>query len=286
MTQLFFMDESGHDHKNMPYEVRGGFSIHVSKLWPFVQKMQDLEMECFGQRRLVEIKGSKLLDKRKFKWAAQDKDLDSVRRKSLCKEFFQNSGDPPRDQFTAYGQACLKMAQGIVDLLIDLDAVIFAVAIPSGIRWPPNYRLGDFLRKDQVFLFERFFYLLEDRNEHGVIVMDETEKKQDSRFVTRMEKYFTKTEKGCERAKRIVPAPFFVSSDTAVAVQAADLCIFAINWGVRLPSRGMNAETRPEIKKMFEKKLKEIQYYRGRYPSQEYKSYGITFVPNPYEANQ
>jgi len=37
MAQMFFMDESGHDHKTMPYEVRGGFSIHMSKLWPFVQ---------------------------------------------------------------------------------------------------------------------------------------------------------------------------------------------------------------------------------------------------------
>ena len=32
MAWLFFIDESGHDHKHMPYEVRGGFAIHVSEL--------------------------------------------------------------------------------------------------------------------------------------------------------------------------------------------------------------------------------------------------------------
>ena len=51
---------------------------------------------------------------------------------------------------------------------------------------------------------------MEEKNEHGVIVMDETEKKQDNRFVIRMEQYFSKTENGRERAERIVPASFFV----------------------------------------------------------------------------
>ncbi|MDE2673577.1 MAG: hypothetical protein OXH65_00530 [Paracoccaceae bacterium] len=90
-------------------------------------------------------------------------------------------------------------------------SVIFAAAIPCGTRRrPPNYQFDDFLCKDHVFLFERFFYLLEEKNEHGVIVMDETEKKQDNRFVIRMEQYFSKTENGRERAERIVPASFFV----------------------------------------------------------------------------
>ena len=65
---------------------------------------------------------------------------------------------------------------------------------------------------------------------HGVLVMDETDKREDRRFVARMEGYFTTT--------WIVPTPFFVSSDMAYAVQAADLCIYCVNWGFRLPIRG------------------------------------------------
>jgi hypothetical protein len=34
MSWLLFIDESGHDHKNCPYEVRGGVAIHASRLWP------------------------------------------------------------------------------------------------------------------------------------------------------------------------------------------------------------------------------------------------------------
>ncbi|MDE2673576.1 MAG: hypothetical protein OXH65_00525 [Paracoccaceae bacterium] len=67
MIQLFFMDESGRDHMSIPYEIRGGFSIHISKLWPFVKKMQQLEIECFDQR-LEEIKGSILFKKDVFEW--------------------------------------------------------------------------------------------------------------------------------------------------------------------------------------------------------------------------
>jgi hypothetical protein len=48
MSWLFFIDESGHDHKQCPYEVRGGIALHSKKLWSFVQSMQKLEMQAFG----------------------------------------------------------------------------------------------------------------------------------------------------------------------------------------------------------------------------------------------
>ena len=47
-----------------------------------------------------------------------------------------------------------------------------------------------------MFLFERFFYFLEAGREHGVPVMDETGKREDRRFVARMEKYFMRTALG------------------------------------------------------------------------------------------
>lgn len=82
MAQMFFMDESGHDHKTMPYEVRGGFSIHMRKLWSLVQDIRALELHCFGQR-LVEFKGSKLLCKKKFEWATQDIEFPDDRRRGI-----------------------------------------------------------------------------------------------------------------------------------------------------------------------------------------------------------
>ena len=44
------MDESGHSHKELPYEVRGGFALADARLWPFVQDLLRLELSCFGAR--------------------------------------------------------------------------------------------------------------------------------------------------------------------------------------------------------------------------------------------
>ena len=291
MAWLFFIDESGHDHKTMPYEVRGGVAIHVSRLWPFVREMQRLEVECFGCQLDVygkELKGSTLVDRKRFRFAGQGELLPDNERRGHCRSFLANSRRdraPTRLEFTAYGQACLRMARDMVALLKRFGAVLFAAAIPRGVAKPRDYRFDDYLRKDFVFLLERFFYFLETKQEYGVLVMDETEKREDRRFVARMEDYFTKTATGRFRTSWIVPTPFFVSSDMAYAIQAADLCIYCVNCGFRLPVRGMNAERRDEIADMFGADLADLQYRgQGYRDGRVFDTYGVVYVPDPYEA--
>lgn len=48
MSWLLFLDESGHDHQTMPYEVRGGIALHAGEVWSFVQDVQRLELASFG----------------------------------------------------------------------------------------------------------------------------------------------------------------------------------------------------------------------------------------------
>ena len=290
MAWLFFIDESGHDHKNMPYEVRGGLAIHVGRLWAFVRDMQRLEVECFGCRLHdygKEIKGSTLVDRKRFALAAQDGVLRDDERRAFCRSFLtksQRGTAPRRAEFTAYGQACLQLARDVLGLLKRHGAVLMASAIPRGVLKPPHYRFDDYLRKDVVFLLERFFYFLEEKREHGVLVMDETDKREDRRFVARVERYFTNTATGRERTTWIVPTPFFVSSDMAYAVQAADLCIYCVNWGFRLPVRGMNAERREQIATMFGPALADLQYRgQGYRDGRVFDTYGVVYVPDPYE---
>ena len=232
MSYLLFMDESGHDHKVVPYEVRGGVAIHANKLWPFMQAMQALEQAAFGgflHQYKAEIKGAKLLGKTRFKWAAQEPPLDDeARRKHAI--VFLNKGiegkKPTRIEFTAYGQASIMMVRGIFDLLKSHEAVLFAAVTP-GVLKPATFEANKYLRKDQVFLLERYFHFLEAKKESGLLVMDETDKTQDRNFVRQMERYFTQTQRGRHRTAWIVPVPFFVSSDMTCAVQAADVCVFA-----------------------------------------------------------
>ena len=192
---------------------------------------------------------------------------------------------PPRgDEFTAYGQACLRMAQGTFDLLKRHQTVLMASVIPCGAAKPQGFKFDEFLRKDVVFLLERFFYFLELKQEYGILVMDETEKRGDQRFVARMERYFSKTAIGRYRTAWIVPTPLFVSSDMTYAVQAADLCIYCVNWGFRLPRRGMNAERREEIANMFGPAIADLQLRgQGYRDGRVFETYGIVYVPDPYE---
>lgn len=293
MSYLLFLDESGHDHRTMPYEVRGGVALHASELWPFVQDMQRLELASFGtplHQFQAELKGCKLLDKDRFKWAAQESPMPDEERRKHCRGFLTKGLEkkaPIRLEFTAYGQACLEMATGMFELLRQHRARLFAAAIPRSVIKPDTYEAEEYLRKDQVFLLERYFYFLEQEKQHGLLVMDEVEKTEDRRFVRRLEAYFRKTRTGRYRSAWIVPAPFFVSSDMTYPVQAADLAIYCVNWGFRLPTRGMDAPDRPEIANDYGRWLAQLQFHgEGYRDGAVYDSYGIIFVPRPYEARQ
>lgn len=192
---------------------------------------------------------------------------------------------PTRDEFTAYGQACLEMATGMFELLREHRARLFAAAIPCKLEKPGTGDFDDFLRKDHVFLLERFFYFLEGEQQHGLLVMDQSEATEDRRFVRRLENYFRRTETGRYRAAWIVPTPFFVSSDLTYPIQAADLAIYCVNWGFRLPSRGMDGEVRGEIAERFGPWLNQMQYRGlGYRDGVTFDSYGIVYVPDPYTA--
>lgn len=288
MAYLLFMDESGHDHKTMPYEVRGGVALHVEKLWPFVRGMAELEQAAFGDRLhkyKSEVKGHQLLDKDRFKWAAQAPAMDDVARRKHAIAFLNRGIEhqsPTKDEFTAYGQASLLMARGIFELLLANSAKLFAVAIPREVVRPKNAFIEDYLRKDHVFLLERYYHFLEGEQEQGLLVLDETDKGGDLQFLTQLQRYFTRTNKGRFRASRIVPTPFFVSSDITSPVQAADVCIYCLNWGFRIP-HGMNAVVRQEIAGEFTEWLCKLRFQMDEVTETGRRTvYGIIFVPDPY----
>ena len=284
------MDESGHDHKKLPYEVRGGVAIHAKKIWPFVQSVQSLEVQAFGASLSdfwKEFKGMKLLDKDRFKWAVQSSAFTGDKRRKHARSFLHKGSQqkkPCRDEFTAYGQACMEMVRGVFRLIREHDGVLFAACIPRGVkRSPGSTDAREYLRKDHVFLLERFYYFLEAKQEHGLLVMDQVEDSDDRRFVRRLEAYFTKTQTGRFRTTWIVPSPIFVSSAMSIPVQVADLCIYCMNWGFGLPSLGMNAPVRSEIADEFGPWLRQLQFRGDGYRDGEvFRVHGIVYVPDPY----
>jgi len=286
VSWLLFLDESGHDHRTMPYEVHGGFAIHASKLWAFISAVRMLEQSTFGaylHQYGSELKGSRLLNRDRFKWEQQGSRMDQASRRKHALNFL-NTGKqnrtPRQDEFTAYGQACISMAEGVIQLLENHEARLFAALIPHLPR--PTTVPEELLRKDLVFLLERYFYFLESQQEMGLLVMDGSEKKADRKLVRRLERYFTQTIPGRQRTRWIVPVPMFVESDMTYGVQVADLCIYCLNWGWR--AQDMDQPTRPQIEP-FVRLLKRIIWCgSGRREGRAFATYGTVYVPDPYES--
>ncbi|MDB6132608.1 MAG: hypothetical protein JWM59_851 [Verrucomicrobiales bacterium] len=289
MAWLLFMDESGHDHQRMPYEVRGGFAIAENKLWPLIQEASRLENACFGARLhdfKSEAKGMHLLCRDRFKWAAQSEPMEDVVRQRNCRAFLHAGLErktPRRHHFTAFGQACLAMADGIFEILERYQAKIFAAAVPKGTPRPPaGADSPEILRKDHVFLLERFFYFLEHHRQQGILVLDEVAGTADRRFVRKLEQYFSDTVTGRERATWIVPSPFFAASNMTVPVHMADVVLYALNWGYRRAGE-MDAPSRDEIAVRFGERINKLKWIGdgyNRYTKHTFRSFGITCVPD------
>ena len=289
VNMFLFIDESGQDHKLAPYEILAGVAIQEQDLWNLVQAVQSLESEIFGVRLNevgVETKGKKLLKNKVFRHAAQMGEFeDTEERRALCAEFLRKGhreemgGTPEprsRKEFAAYGQCALTFIRRVYDLCASYRVKVFASVVE-----PTAPRLtSDFLRKDYSYLFERFFYYLEDGNptEMGIVVFDELEKAQCRILIGQMERYFATTGRGYIRSARIIPEPFFVHSDLTTAIQLADIIAYSINWGVRL--NRMTKPMRPDMEE-FGQYAFDLRYI-GRQQDEEDGQirpiYGITYI--------
>jgi hypothetical protein len=111
----------------------------------------------------------------------------------------------------------------------------------------------EFLRKDYAYLFERYFYFLEDsdRAALGLVVFDELERVQSHLLIEQMNHYFQETWKGRTRASQIIPEPFFVHSELTTGVQLADLVAYILSWGWRI--NGMREPARDELAGMVDR---------------------------------
>ena len=287
---LLFIDESGHDHGEAPYEVLAGVAVAERDLWNLIRAIRDAELHFFGVHIAevgLEFKGKKLLKNKTFRHARRRPALEANRRRDLTRDFLQKGwreaqGGPvePRaaDEFAAYGQAVKAFVTRVLQLAANYRAKTFAAIVSKN---APNPSAPDLLRRDYAFFFERFYYYLEDisATEMGLVVFDELEKAQCRILINQMERYFLETEKGYQRSSRIVPEPFFVHSDLTTAVQLADIVAYCCNRGTRLRPK-MIEPTRAEIEP-FAKLAFDMRYIGRRFSEtdgKEWPCYGIFYL--------
>lgn len=86
MGHFLFIDESGQDRQESPYEVLAGIAVQDSELWNLIQRTHVLEQDVFGMRvseGKLELKGKKLLKRKTFRLAGQVESIAAPERREL-----------------------------------------------------------------------------------------------------------------------------------------------------------------------------------------------------------
>ncbi|MBM3556242.1 MAG: DUF3800 domain-containing protein, partial [Alphaproteobacteria bacterium] len=207
MSYFLFVDESGHDKKASPYEVLAGVAIRDNHLWPLIQEIHSLEDKHFGRRYSAkgrEFKAQKILKTKVFRHLALEVEVANQDRRALAMAALDNGEKAAAREFKALAQAKIAFVLALFDLCAHYGCRAFASIVhPSA-----TPTAMDRLRKDYSYLFERFYYFLQDKAAEaasnsllqGIVVFDELEKTQSHILVGQMQAYFRGTNTGRNRA--------------------------------------------------------------------------------------
>ena len=259
MAFFLFIDESGHDHHDSPYEVLAGIAIEDKNLWSFIQSAHQLEIACFGRTYREgggEIKARTFLKRKTFRLADQLPPISSWKRTALAKRALDSGASITKLELTALAQAKLDYVGKLLELCQRFKFRVFASIICDEASIPVE---NNMLRKDYVYLFERFYYFLEDRPDlpKGIVVFDESDKTASHLLLGQMDKYFKKTAKGRYRSGLIIPEPFFVHSDLTTGIQVVDFVAYIMSWNFRVGK--LNKVPREELSKYLDL-IKALRY--------------------------
>ena len=235
MAWLLFVDESGHDRGASPYEVLAGVAIQDRVVSDVIRRLHAAELGCFDRRYSEgprELKGKALLKRKVFRHLNFAVSVDRVDVPALARAALDDGAHADHRMLKALAQAKIDYVGSVFDICHEFGCRVFASIVETDA--PPTEAGG--LRKDYAYLFQRFFYFLQDKgDEQGIVVFDELEKSQSHLLIDQMRRYFGETAVGRSRATRIISEPFFVHSDLTTGIQIADLAAYVISWGFRLP---------------------------------------------------
>ena len=254
MAYFLFIDESGQDHAASPYEVLAGIAVEDQDLWNLIVAVQHLEERIFGRRyssNSSELKGKKLLKRKVFRQAAQLPSISDEERRQLARHCLENGSTAGKREIAALAQAKIAYVSEVFDICARFRCRVFASIVT---RNAPASASSHHLRKDYSYLFQRFFYFLEDTSplSSGIVVFDELEKSRSHILVEQMDSYFQRTARGRQMSGQIIPEPFFVHSDLTTGIQIADLVAYIVSWGFRR-ILGMTEPARAELRSIVDR---------------------------------
>ena len=164
MAWFLFIDESGQDHKESPYEVLAGVAVLDADLWDLIKELHDAEIANFGRRYSDgerELKGKAILKKKTFTKALAPSVVLPNEVPSLAKLVRDDGARQGSERnLKALSLAKIAYVTNVFSICENYDCRIFA----SIVHPDAPQTAGGGLRKDYGYLFERFFYFLEDKS--------------------------------------------------------------------------------------------------------------------------
>ena len=214
MAWFLFIDESGHDRSASPYEFLAGIAIEDRILRELISRLHVAENRFFGRRYSEghrELKGRSLLKSKVYRHRDLNAEIEPADIPTLARAALDDGAGADLQMLKALAIAKLDYVDTVFQVCAERDCRAFASIVETDAQ--PT--AGGGLRKDYAYLFERFFYFLEDNaaSEQGIVVFDELEKSKSHLLIDQMHRYFANTAVGRRRADRIIPEPFFVHSD-------------------------------------------------------------------------
>lgn len=134
MAYFLFVDESGQDRKDSPYEVLAGIAIKDSLLWTIVKELHAAEIDAFGRRYSEgpsELKGTKLLKTKVFHHARLNVQITDDQIPVLAKQALDNGATANVSHFKALALAKLRYVRNVFDICQRHDCKAFASIVET-----------------------------------------------------------------------------------------------------------------------------------------------------------
>jgi hypothetical protein len=263
MAWFLFIDESGHDRRKSPYEVLAGIAVKDDRLWDLILALHAAEIRHFGRRYsngTAELKGTKILKTKVFRHTELNCSVAMDEVASLAKSALDDGSKAGVRELKALALAKLAYVSEVFETCLQYGCRAFASIVETNAQTTAS----DVLRKDYAYLFQRFFYFLDERSprEQGIVVFDELEKSRSHILIDQTHRYFKDTATGRQRASLIIPEPLFVHSDLTTGIQIADLVAYCISWGFRTAQ--MPKPFRRELAERYGQQVSAMRYRTDR----------------------
>jgi len=261
---FLFVNSSGRGGAPSPYEVLAGVLAQERDIWNLSQAIVDAQVRHFGRRFSPDgspPKARTLLKAKVFRQAGQIPALPLEQRRELARACLESGEKAGAQQQAALAQAKLAYVSDVLELAARFRCKYLASIVGKS---APRPQPGQ-LRKDFAYLFERFFYSLDDSPGQplGLLVDGVSSGALGHQLRMQMERYFRATLKGRQRASLVLPEPVQVGGDLACMLSLAGLVAYVTSWAFRTkelaePARYQLAPFKEQIRALRYRAVRDI----------------------------